>query len=185
MVKFATIDINIFFYVIKMSKIAYLITYISYSYVYNDRGTIEETLLKQFILDEVSEYIINNSCSTKFEVVDDVVQFWKRYGGYNVWDAYCIKNNEWVNIKPSNEDILLNIYDMTKSIETFDEECDFDEEIDLVENEFKENIKTNTDEISTNSSDLFDENIICEEDIKIDWNTISNHEQETQEQNIN
>jgi hypothetical protein len=45
MVKFATIDINIFFYVIKMSKIAYLITYISYSYVYNDRGTIEETLL--------------------------------------------------------------------------------------------------------------------------------------------
>jgi hypothetical protein len=58
-------------------------------------------------------------------------------------------------------------------------------EIDLVENEFKENIKTNADEICTKSSDLFDENIICEEDIKIDWNIISNHEQETQEQNIN
>jgi len=40
------------------NKVAYLITYISYSCVYNSKGTIDESLLDQFLLDVVSEYII-------------------------------------------------------------------------------------------------------------------------------
>ena len=102
-------------------KVAYLITYISYSCVYNYKGTIDEELLEQFLLDEICEYIINNSCSTKFVLIDDVKKFWERYGGYNVWEAYCVKNNNWINVKPKDEDILLNINEMTKSYESFEE----------------------------------------------------------------
>lgn len=102
-------------------KVAYLITYISYSCVYNYKGTINEELLEQFLLDEICEYIINNSCSTKFVLIDDVKKFWERYGGYNVWEAYCVKNNNWINVKPKDEDILLNINEMTKSYESFEE----------------------------------------------------------------
>jgi hypothetical protein len=102
-------------------KVAYLITYISYSCVYNYKGTIDEELLEQFLLDEICEYIINNSCSTKFVLIDDVKKFWERYGGCNVWEAYCVKNNNWINVKPKDEDILLNINEMTKSYESFEE----------------------------------------------------------------
>ena len=102
-------------------KVAYLITYISYSCVYNYKGTIDEELLEQFLLVEICEYIINNSCSTKFVLIDDVKKFWERYGGYNVWEAYCVKNNNWINVKPKDEDILLNINEMTKSYESFEE----------------------------------------------------------------
>ena len=102
-------------------KVAYLITYISYSCVYNYKGTIDEELLEQFLLDEICEYIINNSCSTKFVLIDDVKKFWERYGGCNVWEAYCVKNNNWINMKPKDEDILLNINEMTKSYESFEE----------------------------------------------------------------
>lgn len=102
-------------------KVAYLITYISYSCVYNYKGTIDEELLEQFLLDEICEYIINNSCSTKFVLIDDVKKFWERYEGCNVWEAYCVKNNNWINMKPKDEDILLNINEMTKSYESFEE----------------------------------------------------------------
>lgn len=172
MVKTASIniDINIFLpYVIKMTnKIAYLITYISFNCVYNNKGTIDESLLEKFILDEVSEYIINNSCSTKFELVSDVINFWKRYGDYNVWDAYCIKNNEWINIKPSNENILMNIYDMTKSIEILEED-ELSESLEIL----------NISEISQSLSGISN-SFECE-DIEFDWNKISSQEQENQE----
>jgi hypothetical protein len=129
------------------NKVAYLITYISYNCVYNTKGTIDELLLEQFLLDEVSEYIINNSCSTKFEFVDDVKKFWERYGGYNVWEAYCVKDNNWINMKPSNEDILLNIYEMTRSVEIF-EDYILEENLDLEKNIFnlkKLSLEKNTD----------------------------------------
>lgn len=51
-----------------MSEVAYLITYISYDYIVNQKGTIEETKLEKYILDEICEYIINNSSSKKFEM---------------------------------------------------------------------------------------------------------------------
>ena len=114
------------------NKVAYLITYISYSCVYNSKGTIDESLLEQFLLDEVSEYIINNSCSTKFELIDDIKKFWERYGEYNVWEAYCVKNNNWINMKPTNEDILLNIYEMTHSVEMLED--------DILEDNFEKKI---------------------------------------------
>lgn len=162
------------------NKVAYLITYISYSYVYNDRGTIDEELLNKFLLDEVCEYIINNSCSTKFELIDDVKKFWKRYGGYNVWEAYCVKNNEWINVKPSDEDILLNIYEMTKSFGNFEESLgEIIPEISKIEKDEieKDDIDEDIVDIATSNDSLFGE------DIEIDWNTISNQEQERQEEN--
>ncbi len=231
------------------NKVAYLITYISYSCVHNNKGTIDENLLEQFILDKVSEYIINNSFSTKFELIDDIIKFWERYGEYNVWEAYCIKDNIWINMKPSNEDILLNIYEMTQSVEMLEEsvlnlkENEFKENhiLNLKENEFKENhilnlkenkfkenyilnleenkfkenyilnleenkfkenyilnleerILSETLEIinlsqttcdsseMSNYSNLIGENIIIDEYIEIDWNAISNQEQEEQEE---
>jgi len=157
------------------NKVAYLITYISYSCVYNDRGVIEESLLKQFLLDEVSEYIINNSCSTKFEMIDDVVKFWKRYYGHNVWEAYYVKNNEWIRATPCNEDILLNIYEMTKSTETFEEIFEGGkslEEIVIVEKD----IEGSNIEFTISSDDSFSEKSLIGEDIEIDWNTISKQE---------
>ena len=182
---------------LKMSnKIAYLITYISYNCIYNDKGTIDESLLEQFLLDEVSEYIINNSCSTKFELVDDIKKFWERYGGYNVWEAYCVKDNNWINVKPSNENILFNIYEMTRTIEIL-EDYILEEKLEKnilnlgdlqekVKENFEENFEENLEIIdidefysseTSNSSDLFGENI------EIDWNTISNQEQEEQNKN--
>lgn len=181
MVKFATFNINInifLLYVIKMTnRVAYLITYISYNCVYNNRGTIDETLLEQFILDEVSEYIINNSCSTKFELVDDVIKFWERYGGYNVWDAHCVKNDEWINIKPSNEDILLNIYDMTRSVEILEETEE------LEKNELSKSLDKTLEiiNISGTLSKTTEENIFEEEGIEIDWNKILDQEQEQEQ----
>lgn len=166
------------------NKIPYLITYISYSCVYNNKGTIDESLLEQFLLDEVSEYIINNSCSTKFESIYDVKKFWERYKGYNVWEAYCVKNNDWINITPSNEDILLNIYEMTRSFEMLEDDV-LEKNIlnleDLKENleDSEENLEIiNIDDFhsseTNDSSDLFGENI------EIDWNTIYIQEQEEQ-----
>lgn len=162
-------------------KIAYLITYISYNCVYNNRGTIEETLLEQFILDEVSEYIINNSCSTKFEHIDDVIKFWSRYGGYNVWDAYCVKNNNWINIKPTNEDILLNIYDMTKSIEILEENKlsnSLDDTLEILN--ISEISQSSSLSLTLSMSEMSIEKIF-EEDVEIDWNKILNQEQEEYE----
>lgn len=197
-------------------KVAYLITYISFNCVYNTRGTIDENLLKNFLLDEVSEYIINNSCSTKFEIVDDVKKFWERYGGYNVWEAYCVKNNDWMNVKPTDEEILLNIYEMIKSTETFEEILEemFEESLEDIILEKKINDKNKINYNQNNQIDEIDEsnyNIINDknddsinfsisndsfreslnsdkssnseksligEDIEIDWNTISIHEQE-------
>lgn len=186
------------------NKIPYLITYISYSCVYNNKGTIDESLLEQFLLDEVSEYIINNSCSTKFESIYDVKKFWERYKGYNVWEAYCVKNNDWINITPSNEDILLNIYEMTRSFEMLEDDVseknilnleyledskDLEYLEDLEDSEDLENLKNledleenleiiNIDDVysseTNDSSDLFGENI------EIDWNTIYIQEQEEQ-----
>lgn len=182
------------------NRVAYLITCISYNCVYNNKGTIDESSLEQFLLDEVSEYIINNSCSTKFELVDDVKKFWERYGEYNVWEAYCVKDNNWINMKPSNESILLNIYEMTRSMEITEDDI-LEEKIEkniLNLGNLKENLKENLEEnleenIEENieiididdfyssgtddSSDLFGENI------EIDWNTISNQEQEEQNKN--
>jgi hypothetical protein len=162
------------------NKVAYLITYISYSCVYNSKGTIDESLLEQFLLDEVSEYIINNSCSSKFELIDDVKKFWEKYGEYNVWEAYCVKDNNWINMKPSNEDILLNIYEMTRSVEIFED--DISEENILNLGKMEENLEIiDIDDFyssgTNDSSDLFGENI------EIDWNTISNQEQEEQNKN--
>lgn len=183
MVKFATFNINInifLLYVIRMTnRVAYLITYISYNCVYNNRGTIDESLLEQFILDEVSEYIINNSCSTKFELVDDVIKFWERYGGYNVWDAHCVKNNEWINIKPSNEEILLNIYEMTRSVEILEET----KELELEKNELSKSLDKTLEiiNISGTLSKTTEENIFGEEDVEIDWNKILEQEQEQEQ----
>ena len=155
------------------NKVAYLITYISFSYVCNNKGTIDESLLEQFILDEVSEFIINNSCSTKFELVDDIIKFWERYGGYNVWEAYYVKDNNWINIKPSNEAILLNIYDMTRSLEILEENevsKSLDETLEIVN-------------ISQTLSEIKEEDVILkEEDIEIDWNKILNQEQEQEQE---
>lgn len=181
------------------NKIAYLITHISYNCVYNNKGTIDEPSLKQFILDEVSEYIINNSCSTKFESIDDVIKFWERYGGYNVWEAYCVKDNNWINIKPSDEEILLNIRDMTISIEILEneilenEKLDEDENIfdlgksilnfNLEENKIFEMSESETLEIVDMDEiikDLSEESMSSGEDIEIDWNAISNEEQNHQ-----
>ena len=192
------------------NKVAYLITYISYSCIYNHKGIINEELLEQYLLNEVSEYIINNSCSTKFEFIDDVKKFWERYGGYNVWEAYCVKNDNWINVTPKDEDILLNINEMTKSFETFEEiflqesleeiilektlniknedEIEIEyidkDEIECIDkNEFiNENEDENEIELSISSNDSFSE-ILYGEDIEIDWNTISNQEQEEQEEN--
>ena len=202
MVKIATINININIFcnmLLKMpNKVAYLITYISYNCVNNNKGMIDESLLKEFILNEVSEYIINNSFSTKFELIDDIIKFWERYRGYNVWDAYYVKDNIWINIKPSDEDILLNIYEMTKSIEMLeksefkeDENILYLEESCLSETLEIVNISQTIDDLSeiSNSSNLFEENIIIDEaneiywnTIEIDWNTISHQEQEEQKQ---
>jgi hypothetical protein len=166
------------------NKVAYLITYISYNCVYNSKGTIDESLLEQFLLDEVSEYIINNSCSSKFELIDDIKKFWEKYGEYNVWEAYCVKDNNWINMKPSNEDILLNIYEMTRSVEIF--ENDISEENIFNLGKMEENLEENLEIIdiddfyssgTNDSCDLFGENI------EIDWNTISNQEQEEQNKN--
>ena len=187
------------------NKVAYLITYISYSCVYNYKGTIDELLLEQFLLDEVSEYIINNSCSTKFETIDDLKKFWNRYQGYNVWEAYYIKNNDWINATPTDEDILFNIYEMTKSTETIEEpfeeilkdnleEIILDKNIildenNLNENEFKENeLDENSIDFTISSENSFSEKIINDEsligeDIEIDWKTISNQEQEEYNEN--
>ena len=155
------------------NKVAYLITYISFSYVCNNKGIIDESLLEQFILDEVSEFIINNSCSTKFELVDDIIKFWERYGGYNVWEAYYVKDNNWINIKPSNEAILLNIYDMTRSLEILEENevsKSLDETLEIVN-------------ISQTLSEIKEEDVIFkEEDIEIDWNKILNQEQEQEQE---
>lgn len=196
------------------NKVAYLITYISYSCIYNHRGIINEELLEQYLLNEVSEYIINNSCSTKFEFIDDIKKFWERYGGYNVWEAYCVKNNDWINVTPKDEDILLNINEMTKSFEIFEEiflqesleEIILEKTLNIDENEDEiEYINKDEDEIEyIDKNECIDENknkdeieielsissndsfseILYGEDIEIDWNTISNQEREEQEENL-
>jgi hypothetical protein len=180
------------------NKIPYLITYISYSCVYNSKGTIDESLLEQFLLDEVSEYIINNSYSTKFELIDDVKKFWKRYKGYNVWEAYCIKNNDWINVTPSNEDILLNIYEMTRSFEMLEDNIS---EKNLGEKTGKnlgektgknlgektgKNLGEDLEIIDINdfyTSEMNDSDDLFGENIEIDWNTIYIQEQEEQNNN--
>lgn len=96
-------------------NVAYLITCINYSYVINTKGTIKKSKLNDFILDELGEYIINNSSSKKFESVEDVEHFWNRYDGYLVWEAYCVENASWVNIKPTNEEILNKILKMIRT----------------------------------------------------------------------
>ena len=165
------------------NKIPYLITYISYSCVYNSKGTVDESSLEQFLLDEVSEYIINNSYSTKFELIDDVKKFWERYKGYNVWEAYCIKNNDWINVTPSNEDILLNIYEMTRSFEMLED--------NILEKNLGENLGEKTGKnlgedleiIDINdfyNSEMNDSDDLFGENIEIDWNTIYIQEQEEQ-----
>jgi hypothetical protein len=159
-----------------MMSIPYLITYISYNYVNNIRGIISEDLLDQFILDDVSEYIINNSFSTKFETINDIENFWERYGGYNVWDAYCIKNNNWINIKPSNNLILENICEMTKTVEMSNYE-----ENEYIQEKFKESCEKNIEEKKDKNSidDVFsdflidnDEYVNVDKDINIDWSNI-------------
>jgi hypothetical protein len=168
------------------NKIPYLITYISYSCVYNSKGTVDESSLEQFLLDEVSEYIINNSYSTKFELIDDVKKFWERYKGYNVWEAYCIKNNDWINVTPSNEDILLNIYEMTRSFEMLED--------NILEKNLGENLGEKTGKnlgedleiIDINdfyNSEMNDSDDLFGENIEIDWNTIYIQEQEEQNNN--
>ena len=168
------------------NKIPYLITYISYSCVYNSKGTVDESSLEQFLLDEVSEYIINNSYSTKFELIDDVKKFWERYKGYNVWEAYCIKNNDWINVTPSNEDILLNIYEMTRSFEMLED--------NILEKKLGENLGEKTGKnlgedleiIDINdfyNSEMNDSDDLFGENIEINWNTIYIQEQEEQNNN--
>lgn len=131
-----------------MTEVAYLITYISYSYIINKKGSIEESELENFILDEVSDYIINNSASKKFESSDDVKKFWKKYGDYLVWEASYVKNNKWINIKLDDGKILDKILGLIRTnsyvnLEEIDlSEIDLDkntfDEIDLGETEFKE-----------------------------------------------
>jgi len=113
-------------------------------------------------------------------LIDDVKKFWEKYGEYNVWEAYCVKDNNWINMKPSNEDILLNIYEMTRSVEIFED--DISEENILNLGKMEENLEIiDIDDFyssgTNDSSDLFGENI------EIDWNTISNQEQEEQNKN--
>ena len=147
-------------------SIPYLITYISYNCVHNFRGIISEDLLDKFILDNISEYIINNSFSTKFETVVDIVNFWERYGGYNVWEAYCVKNDNWMNIKPSDELILENVRKMTEITEIMEE-----------------NIEKNNIQLDENFGDFFEENADIDNvnsDINIDWSTIYIQEREEQ-----
>jgi len=167
-------------------QIPYLITYISYNCVHNTRGIISEDLLDQFILDDVSEYIINNSFSTKFETVDDIVKFWERYGSYNVWEAYCVKNNDWINIKPSNELILENICEITKTVEIL--EYEEYEKCENIQENYKETCKKNIEEKKCEFDEIFSdvsgENIDHDTNtnINIDWSTIYIQEIYIQEQ---
>ena len=146
-----------------MPKVAYLITSISYNYIHNLRGTIEEDELYQFMLNEVSEYIINNSHSVKFETVEDVHNFWKKYDGYSVWDAYYVKNNDWINIKPLDENILTRIQNLTQysSIDVEDEFNEYNSIELLNENkniDVKENI-CDTNELTINWDLVVDEEV--------------------------
>ena len=146
-----------------MPKVAYLITSISYNYINNLRGTIEEDELYQFMLNEVSEYIINNSHSVKFETVEDVHNFWKKYDGYPVWDAYYVKNNDWINIKPLDENILTRIQNLTQysSIDVEDEFNEYNSIELLNENkniDVKENI-CDTNELTINWDLVVDEEV--------------------------
>jgi hypothetical protein len=145
-----------------MPKVAYLITSISYNYIHNLKGTIEEDELYQFMLNEVSEYIINNSRSLKFETVEDVHNFWNKYDGYYVWDAYYVKNDDWINIKPLDENILTSIQNLMQysSINVKDE---FNE---------RNSIKL----LDKNKNIDMKENICDTNDLTINWNLVVDEE---------
>lgn len=128
-----------------MSDVAYLITYISYSYVINKKGTIKESELDEFILDELCEYIINNSSSKKFESVDDIEHFWNKYNGFLVWEAYCVRGATWINIKPSNEQILDKILSIIRTNSYVNME-----EINVIENIDDDPIEINMSNFSNN-----------------------------------
>jgi hypothetical protein len=167
-----------------MPKVAYLITSISYNYVYNLKGTIDEDELHQFMLNEVSEYIINNSCSVKFETIDDVHNFWNKYNGYSVWDAYYVKNDVWINAKPLDENILKSIQNLMQnsSVDVKDEfdECinveltDGQDEDEYVQDEYVQDEYVQDKYVQDEY--MQDEYVQDEDDLKINWNLIVDEE---------
>ena len=99
----------------------------------------------------------------KFETVEDVHNFWKKYDGYSVWDAYYVKNNDWINIKPLDENILTRIQNLTQysSIDVEDEFNEYNSIELLNENkniDVKENI-CDTNELTINWDLVVDEEV--------------------------
>lgn len=170
-----------------MPSVAFLIIYISYNCIHTHKGIINENDIHQYMLNELSEYIINNSYSKKFEVVEDIEKFWKKYDNYPVWEASYVKNDEWINIKPSNEDILSNIQKLSSS---FIHDCN--DNSSILNNENSEssiftfsdesnstffNISDDEQYISSASSSITNSSI-CKESLEINWESISNQEME-------
>lgn len=161
------------------ADIAYLITYINYSYIINKKGTIKKIKLNNFILDELAEYIINNSSSKKFECVEDIENFWNRYNGYLVWEAYCVENGSWINIKPSNEEILDKILQIIRTNSYVNlEEINMNDFSQILNDHESMSIKTDNcsksvDESDSKSIDESDYNIIY---LEPDWQQIGNYE---------
>lgn len=171
-----------------MPKVAFLIIYISYNCVHTKKDTIEENEIYQFMINELTEYIINNSCSKKFQVVEDIKKFWKKYGEHLVWEAHYVKNNEWINIKPTDEDILSNIQNLSNSFIDDDYETIISNENDstiftISDDESDSTIFTISDNqneiqyVSSVSSSISDVSSY-EELIEINWSSISNQEME-------
>jgi hypothetical protein len=153
----------------EIHKVAYLITYVSYNCIFNLRGTKSELELKDFFLSELSEYIINNS-STKFNVIEDVEQFWLKYDGYLVWKSSYVKNNEWIDIVQTNEDILARIKELSMSVESIDLEKNNYDYIEKTQSNEEEQTNEDTDECSEDKQS--NEDI----DIDIDWEQICKQE---------
>jgi len=166
-----------------MPKVAFLIVYISYNCVHTKKDTIEENELYQFMIDELTEYIINNSCSKKFNSICDIENFWKKYDDYLVWEAHYVKNDEWINIKPTNEDILLNIQNLSNSFIDEYETISYDKNnyeddstIYTISDESDSTIFTISDESNSTIFTISDESnstIFTISDVKSDMNYIS------------
>lgn len=162
-----------------MSDVAYLITYISYSYIVNKKGTIKENDLEQFILDELGEYIINNSASKKFETIDDIENFWNKYNKYLVWEAYCVKDSSWINVKPSNEKILDKILSIIRTNSFVDlEQINISKYSDISSDSIQlTQIENKSSILSSNYENISSLNIV---DLEPNWEQIGNYEMNIQ-----
>ena len=175
------------------NRVAYLITYISYSCIFNIKGTIEEHKLKDFLLTDLSEYIINNS-SIKFNTVNDVENFWKKYDDFNVWSASYVKNNDCITATLSNEEIFIKIRELSFSLESIDLEMnknDYDDDCDRDYNcdcdcDYNCDCESGCDCDLKKENQLFDLNTLVdssEEYVDINWEKIC--EQEMMNMNMN